>query len=136
MNTRETYAREGETDVAEYIDVIALAELTDGEMREVEVEDHAFLVVRVDGEAYVTDARCPHLHAHLAKGTLEGTVITCPWHGSRFDVRDGSVLLWTEFEGVVKTVAQMARHPRPLRVYETSVEGGMIRVGEQKDPAG
>lgn len=121
--------------MAEYIDVMAFEDIADGEMREVEVEDHAFLVARVDGIAYVTDARCPHLHAHLAKGTLEGTVITCPWHGSQFDLRDGSVLRWTEFEGVVKTVAQLARHPRPLRVYESSVENGMIRVGEQKDPA-
>ncbi len=120
--------------MSNYVDVMRADDIAEGEMREIEVEDHALLVTRVEGAVYITDARCPHLHAHLAKGTLEGTVLTCPWHGSQFDVRDGRVLRWTEFEGVVKTVAQMARHPRPLRVYESHVEDGMIRVGEEKAP--
>lgn len=33
---------------------------------------------------------CPHAGATLSTGELEGTVITCPRHGSQFDVRDGT----------------------------------------------
>lgn len=120
--------------MSEYVDVVSADEVGEGAMREVEVDGHAFLVAKVDGEIYVADARCPHLHAHLTKGTLEGAVVTCPWHGSQFDVRDGRVIRWTEFEGVVKTVAQLARHPRPLRVYESVVVDGMVRVGQEKTP--
>jgi len=103
-------------------------------MREVEIDGHQVLVCRVGPQVYVTDGRCPHLHAHLVKGTLDGTVLTCPLHGSQFDVRDGRVLRWTQFSGVVKTVAELARHPRPLRVYEVVVEDGKILVGAQKEP--
>jgi nitrite reductase/ring-hydroxylating ferredoxin subunit len=33
---------------------------------------------------------CPHAGATLSEGELDGTVLTCPRHGSQFDVRDGS----------------------------------------------
>ncbi len=120
--------------MSHYIEVIGVDELEDGEMREVEIDDHLVLVAKVGPQVYVTDARCPHIHAHLAKGTLEGTILTCPLHGSQFDVRDGSVVRWTQFGGVVKTMAEFTRHPRPLRVYDVIVEDGMIHVGEQKPP--
>lgn len=120
--------------MSEYLDIARADAVAEGEMLEVTIEDHAFLVARVDGQIHVADARCPHLHAHLVRGTLEGVVVTCPWHGSQFDIRDGRAIRWTEFEGVVKTVAQLARHPRPLRVYDSVVEDGMIRVGKEKDP--
>ncbi|MCB9592580.1 MAG: Rieske 2Fe-2S domain-containing protein [Sandaracinaceae bacterium] len=40
------------------------------------------------GAAYVTDAYCPHLGAHLGHGgTVEGESIRCPFHGWRFDAQ-------------------------------------------------
>jgi nitrite reductase/ring-hydroxylating ferredoxin subunit len=33
---------------------------------------------------------CPHAGASLADGVLDGTIITCPRHGSQFDVLTGS----------------------------------------------
>lgn len=33
--------------------------------------------------------RCPHAGATLSEGELDGTVLTCPRHGSQFDVRTG-----------------------------------------------
>lgn len=117
-----------------YIEVMGVDELEDGEMREVEIDGHQVLVAKSGPHVYVTDARCPHLHGHLARGTLDGTTLTCPVHGSQFDIRDGSVVRWTDFDGVIKTMAQLTRHPRPLRVYEVIVEDGTIHVGEQKPP--
>jgi len=103
-------------------------------MRDVEVDGHHVLVARVGEEFYVTDARCPHLGGPLAKGELEGTVLTCPWHHSQFDLADGSCLRWTDWKGAVLTVAELARHPRPLRAYETRVEEGRLYMGAQKQP--
>ena len=103
-------------------------------MTEVELEGHRFLVARVGEEYFVTDARCPHLGGPLVKGVLEGSVITCPWHHSQFDLRDGSCLRWTSFKGAVLTVAELARHPRPLRAYECKVEDGTLLVGPEKPP--
>ena len=105
-----------------------------GTMREVELEGHKFLVACVGDEYLVTDARCPHLGGPLVKGDLDGSVVTCPWHHSQFDLRDGSCLRWTGYKGAVLTVAELARHPRPLRTYESKVEAGRLFVGAEKPP--
>jgi 3-phenylpropionate/trans-cinnamate dioxygenase ferredoxin component len=106
-----------------------------GTMRQVDLDGHEFLVARVGDEYLVTDARCPHLHGHLARGVLEGSVVTCPLHHSQFDLSDGRVLRWTDWKGATLSVAQLVRHPRSLRAYESKVEDGSVWVGSQKPPA-
>jgi len=49
-------------------------------------------VFRIGGTLYALDARCTHVGGPLEKGAVQGTLVTCPWHGSVFDVRDGSVV--------------------------------------------
>jgi 3-phenylpropionate/trans-cinnamate dioxygenase ferredoxin component len=121
--------------MSDYIEVASVVEFGDGDMREVAVDGHELLVARVGDAFYVADARCPHLHGRLTKGTLEGTVVTCPLHHSQFDLTDGRCVRWTDWSGPVKTMAELARHPRPLRVYEAEVNGGKILVGPEKPPA-
>ena len=118
----------------DYVFLTSTDDLADGAMKQVDLEGHEFLIARVGDDYLVSDARCPHLHAHLVKGTLEGTVVTCPLHHSRFDLADGAVVQWTDFTGAVKTVAEFARHARPLRVYEVSIQGSELSVGPQKAP--
>ena len=120
--------------MSEFIEVADAATFKDGEMRQVAVDGHELLVAAVGGNFYIADARCPHLHGHLARGTLEGTVVTCPVHHSQFDLSDGHCVRWTDWSGPVKTMAELARHPRPLRVYEVSVDGGKVLVGPEKPP--
>lgn len=120
--------------MADFIKLTSTDGFGPGTMREVEAEGHHLLVSRVGDDYYVTDARCPHLGGHLAKNALEGTVVTCPLHHSQFDVADGSCLRWTDWKGAVLTIAELARHPRPLRAYESKVEDGTVFVGPQKPP--
>lgn len=121
--------------MSEYLEVMGVDELADGAMSVIRVDDHDLLVARVAGAYYISDAHCPHLHGPLSKGELDGTVITCPWHGSKFDLADGRCLLWTDFHGAVKSMAGLVRHPRPLRVYEVLVQDGKVFVGPQKPSA-
>jgi nitrite reductase/ring-hydroxylating ferredoxin subunit len=44
----------------------------------------------VDGVLYVVDNACPHRGGPIGEGDLEGTVVTCPWHGWRYDVTTGA----------------------------------------------
>jgi len=46
-------------------------------------------VYNVDGTFYATDNTCIHRGGPLGEGTLTGELITCPWHGWRFDVKTG-----------------------------------------------
>lgn len=120
--------------MSEFLSLIAASEVPNGTMKAVEVEGHDFLVANVGGEFFVTDAHCPHLHGNLSRGTLEGTVLTCPLHGSQFDVRDGSVIRWTDWGDTLRKVGSLVRHPRRLRTYEAEVVDGIVKVGPQKEP--
>jgi len=120
--------------MSEFVDAIESGSLESGQMRKVEIEGHEFLVVRIGDDYHVTDDRCPHLHGDLSKGTLDGSVVTCPRHGSQFDLRDGSVIRWTDFSDTVRSVANLVRHPRPLRTYEVELANGKVRIGPEKAP--
>ena len=43
----------------------------------------------VGGEFHALDGVCPHAGGPLGEGTLNGCVVTCPWHGWQFDVTSG-----------------------------------------------
>lgn len=46
-------------------------------------------VYQVDGEVHVLADRCPHAGAALSEGELDHRIVTCPRHGSQFDVCTG-----------------------------------------------
>ena len=46
-------------------------------------------VYHVGSRFHVCADRCPHAGATLSEGELEGGVVTCPRHGSQFDVATG-----------------------------------------------
>lgn len=62
-------------------------------------------VYHVRGHLYAVEDVCPHAGAVLSGGELEGQVLTCPRHGSQFDVSDGSR---------VRGPADMGVHTFPL----------------------
>ncbi|MBI4181208.1 MAG: non-heme iron oxygenase ferredoxin subunit [Chloroflexi bacterium] len=67
-------------------------EVPPGEMHQFKIKGKELLVVNIDNHFYCLEARCTHAGAPLTEGTLDGDVLTCPWHGSRFRVTDGSIV--------------------------------------------
>ena len=55
----------------------------------VEALGRRFRIVDVGGELHAHPTTCPHLGGPLGDGTVEDGVVTCPWHGYRFDVATG-----------------------------------------------
>jgi nitrite reductase/ring-hydroxylating ferredoxin subunit len=51
-----------------------------------------WLRVVIDDYAVEIPAKCPHRGAPLARGTLFGFFLQCPWHGATFDLRTGARL--------------------------------------------
>jgi nitrite reductase/ring-hydroxylating ferredoxin subunit len=49
-------------------------------------------IYNVDGAVHAIDGTCTHRGGPLGEGELTGNVVTCPWHGARFDVTTGAVL--------------------------------------------
>jgi nitrite reductase (NADH) small subunit len=60
-----------------------------GAVRLVHAGQRAFALVNLDGAYYALDNNCPHNGGPLAKGCLIGAELECPWHGWRWDVRNG-----------------------------------------------
>ena len=50
----------------------------------------SIVVMRVGGRLHAIRDECPHAGASLADGILDGSIITCPRHGSQFDVTTGA----------------------------------------------
>lgn len=67
------------------------SEWTDGTPRRVDAGATAVVVVREGESWYALAARCSHAGGPLDEGEVRGDCIECPWHGSRFRLRDGSV---------------------------------------------
>ncbi|WP_439485909.1 Rieske (2Fe-2S) protein [Blastomonas fulva] len=42
------------------------------------------------GKVIATNGQCPHAEGPLHEGEVEGTILTCPWHGWTFDLESGA----------------------------------------------
>ena len=73
----------------EAVRVASVSDLPPGSAREVTVGDRVIALFNANGEICALDGLCMHSGGPLAKGTLRGEVITCPWHGWQFNVKTG-----------------------------------------------
>jgi nitrite reductase/ring-hydroxylating ferredoxin subunit/uncharacterized membrane protein len=95
-------------------DVAALTDVPDGGMKRVDAAGYPVLLVRRGEHVDAIGAVCAHMGGPLEQGTLDGDVVTCPWHGSKFCVRDGSI------------VGGPTAYPEPA--FRVRVADGRIRV--------
>ena len=72
-----------------FVKVAETSELTVGKKKKIVVGGRDILLSNVDGVYYAISDKCPHLGGSLYEGKLEGSTITCPKHGAKFDVRTG-----------------------------------------------
>ena len=75
----------------DFVPVCAEGELSEGRPKRVEA-GKPVLLLRKGGEIFALAETCSHLGGPLAEGKIEGDTVVCPWHGSRFCLRDGSVI--------------------------------------------
>ncbi len=103
----------------EWTDAVAADDLVDGRPVAVMVEDMSVLLVRSDGVVRALADRCTHRGAPLHEGPVVDGCIECPWHASRFDLADGSVV----------------RGPatRPAPVFDTRVVDGRVQVRRDEE---
>lgn len=99
----------------DYVRVADVGELPPGRIKVVEAHGATLAVANVDGSFHAFGSECTHDGGPLGEGELEGGIVTCPWHFSRFCVRTGRV---------VQSPAEDA-----VPVYDVKVEGTSILVG-------
>jgi nitrite reductase/ring-hydroxylating ferredoxin subunit len=107
----------GQTAPEQFVPVLDGADLRDDELRQVDVGGVPVLLARSrNGSVCALASTCTHLGGPLAEGTRDGDVVTCPWHGSRFDLRTGAV---------VRGPAVFAQPRLEARVSEGKIEVGV-----------
>jgi nitrite reductase/ring-hydroxylating ferredoxin subunit len=95
-------------------------QIPNGEFRMSELPPGSALLVgevavfNVGGKVCAIQAKCTHVGGPLNEGTLDGSTVTCPWHGSQFDVCTGAVRRGPARE--------------PVKTYRVTSEGDIGRV--------
>ncbi len=77
---------------ADFVQVGSAQDFPDGQMRRVLAGDLPVVIVRRAGSLRAIGAVCAHAGGPLDEGKLDGDVVTCPWHASRFKFSDGRVV--------------------------------------------
>ena len=108
--------------------VLSESDLEEGKAIRADYNGTPILLVRRGSETYALAETCSHLGGPLSEGKLDGDVIQCPWHGSRFSIRDGHVI-----DGP-------AVHPQPcltarVRNGQVEVRKSDCRMAEAPPPA-
>jgi nitrite reductase/ring-hydroxylating ferredoxin subunit len=98
----------------DFVKAADVKDIKTSQMKEVEVNGEKVCLANVEGKYYAIGNVCTHLGGPLAQGKLEGYEVQCPWHGSRFDVRNG----------IVSRPPAMRSEP----TYEIKIENGNISL--------
>lgn len=115
--------------------VASVGEVSEGKLKKVEHDGKTLLLTKVGDEYYAIENRCSHLGLSLAMGELRDGTITCPFHGSRFDVRTGENLDWVNGVAGIKTPAwthkliALGRRPAPIRTHRLTLDGDGLSLG-------
>ncbi len=75
----------------DFVKVSTTSEIPEGKMKMVQVQGRQVCISNVGGKYYAIGNICTHVGGPLAQGFLSDHIVTCPWHGSQFDVRTGEV---------------------------------------------
>ncbi|MCI4346674.1 MAG: Rieske 2Fe-2S domain-containing protein [Thermoplasmata archaeon] len=78
------------------------------------VADHAIAVFNLGTTLLAIDAACTHVKGPLERGRIEGTIVTCPWHGSQFDLSTGEV--------------KRGPATQPVKTYPVRLENGKLAI--------
>jgi nitrite reductase/ring-hydroxylating ferredoxin subunit len=109
----------------DWTDVGKAEDLSQGKPGHVVVGDSAVFLLRSDDRIYAIGNQCTHQGAALDRGVVKisGSVrtVTCPAHGSMFNLETGRVM----------------RPPatRPIPVYDVKIEDGRVFVRSQNEAA-
>ncbi len=104
-----------------FVEVAKANDIPAGQKKLFTVQGKEVLVVNYEGKHYAIGGRCTHMNGELSKGKLEGKLVTCPRHGSVFDVTTGECVTGPR---IVFLKFRAKRAP----TYEVKVEGGSIKV--------
>ncbi|HEV2012572.1 MAG TPA: DUF2231 domain-containing protein [Candidatus Dormibacteraeota bacterium] len=99
--------------------VLLEGQLMDGMLIKAMAGDTPILLYKKGDIVCAISETCSHAGGPLSEGELDGNLVQCPWHASRFDVCTGQV------KGGPATISQVR--------YETRIQNGQVDVRRSAD---
>lgn len=72
-----------------YTKLASTDDIPPGTMKSFDLSGRKILLANAEGKFFALDDKCPHIGKPMSKGSLNGTCVTCPYHGAQFDIRSG-----------------------------------------------
>lgn len=110
------------------------ADFPEATLVEVTGKNINLVAARINGKIYAAYGLCPHLNLPLNRSQLEGSTLTCSWHGSQFDLTTGKNLDWVRglgglpLPGWSRALIALGKEPTPLTTYPVTEEQGEVFV--------
>ena len=101
-------------DYMAFIKAAAKSEFPEGKGKKVVIGGKNIGVFNIDGKFYAIDHKCTHMGGPLSQSEVKDFCVTCPWHGSEFDIRTGAL--------------KKGPALRPVKSYPVKVEGEDVLV--------
>jgi nitrite reductase/ring-hydroxylating ferredoxin subunit len=127
----------------DYVEAGKVSEISNGHMKHVEINGKEIAIVNVDGKFYAFSDRCGHMNARLSRGSINQSVVTCPFHAAKFDVTSGKKVgepvleippgmeplppSWQKYMGTVGEEMSFIK-TSDQKVFEVKVEGDSIKI--------
>lgn len=78
--------------MSRFFRVATLGEIPPGRSKVIPLQGREIVVFNDSGVLYAVKNSCPHKGVPLDRGTVDATILTCPGHSWRFDLRTGDSL--------------------------------------------
>jgi nitrite reductase (NADH) small subunit len=99
--------------MSSFVSVAKVNDVPPGQGKTVQVAGKNIALFNVDGSFYAVDDTCLHRGGPLGEGELTGHLVTCPWHGWKYDVRTG---------------ISITNPAAKVNCYETKIEGEDLSI--------
>ena len=100
-------AKNSQTKAPEWIKVVEVDELKDGQTKKLNLHNQQILLSRIGDNYGAVEGICSHQGGPLIDAKIEDKVIRCPWHGHPFDPMSGKSL---DHDADLKTYKTEARN--------------------------
>ncbi len=100
--------------MADFVKVASIDEVPPGGLVLVDLDGERVVLANAGGRIYALAELCTHVARPLSMGDLEGEELVCPFHGGRFDVKNGEAISLPASE--------------PLAVYKVRIEGSDVLI--------
>jgi nitrite reductase/ring-hydroxylating ferredoxin subunit len=74
-----------------FVRVVKAIDIALGQIREIPLQETTIALANVAGQFHAINNTCLHRGGPLGQGSLQGNVVTCPWHGWSYDVTCGKL---------------------------------------------